>query len=229
MTSKYCIVLAVIGISLAALCAGAATAHEAHRKADSVNLEAAAAEQPPETIEPAGVEPAAPAGVDSTHQAHSPADADAPVETVSIIEWLGRLHPMAIHFPIALFIAALVAEFLYAATRSELFRHALRFTLWGAAMSALVAAPLGWIFAATGTTEEGWLLEAHRWAGTAALVLGVVVLWIGERSERKNGRRLLLRISLAFQAILIGSAGFLGGSLLYGFDHLWRGIGCCFR
>jgi uncharacterized membrane protein len=227
MTSTNIIVLALIGTSLAALCAGAATAHEAHRKGDSAKLEATAIDQPAEVVKPAGVDPTAPAGVESTRQAPSPPE--APVTSVSIMELLGRLHPMVIHFPIALFIASLVAEMLYAATRSELFRHALRFALWGAAMSALVAAPLGWMFAATGTTEEGWLLEAHRWAGTAALVLGVVVLWIGEWSERTNGRRLLLRISLVFQAILVGSAGFLGGSLLYGFDHLWRGIGCCFR
>ena len=59
---------------------------------------------------------------------------------------------------------------------------------------------------------------------TAALLLGVAVLWIGERTERRGGSRLLLRASLALQASLIGSAGFLGGSLLYGFDHLWRGV-----
>ncbi len=76
--------------------------------------------------------------------------------------------------------------------------------------------------------QEGWLLEAHRWAGTAASGLGVAVLWIAERTERENGSRLLLRVSLLVQALLIGSVGFLGGSLLYGIDHLWRGIGSCF-
>jgi hypothetical protein len=33
-----------------------------------------------------------------------------------------------------------------------------------------------------------------------------------------------LRVSLAAQALLIGAVAFLGGSLLYGFDHLWRGF-----
>jgi len=129
-----------------------------------------------------------------------------------------------IHFPIALFLDAFAAELFYFTTNQELFRGALRFCLWGAAMSAAVATPLGWMFAASGATEEGWILEAHRWAGTAALFLGLVVLLIVERAERTAGSRGPLRVLLALQALLIGGVGFLGGSLLYGLDHLWRGL-----
>lgn len=218
--------LAVVCTLLFAVGAGAARGHEAHRQAASVTDEATQAERPPQLLEPAREpakkQPPAESDSHSTHQPH--AHAAAPTEPVSVLDWLGRLHPMAIHFPIALFFAALVAEILFIVTREEMFRHALRFSLWGGAMSAAIAAPLGWIFAASGAAEEGWILEAHRWAGTAALCLGVVVLWVGERTERADGSRLLLRISLAVQASLIGGVGFLGGSLLYGFDHLWRGF-----
>jgi uncharacterized membrane protein len=131
---------------------------------------------------------------------------------------------MATHFPIALFLAAFAAELLFIATQQELFRHALRFCLWGAVISAVIAAPLGWMFAASGATEEGWVLETHRWSGTTAACLGVVVLWVTEYTERAGGSRLWLRVSLATQALLIFAVGFLGGSLLYGFDHLWRGF-----
>ncbi len=226
--------LAVVCTLLFAVGAGAARGHEAHRQATSVTDEATQDERPSQplesaaeparepTLELARTEPPAESNSHSTHQPH--AHAAAPTEPVSVLDWLGRLHPMVIHFPIALFFAALVAEILFIVTREEMFRHALRFSLWGGAMSAAIAAPLGWIFAASGAGEEGWILEAHRWAGTAALCLGVVVLWVGERTERADGSRLLLRISLAVQASLIGGVGFLGGSLLYGFDHLWRGF-----
>jgi len=222
MTWKRFSSLALVCTLLLAVGAVAAGGHEAHRKSDSVSAEATEKERVRQPLEAASEEPVAATGSQSTHPPHGPAD--TPPESVSLLSWLGRLHPMVIHFPIALFLVAFVAELLFAATREELFRHALRFSLWGGAISAVIAAPLGWMFAASGATEEGWLLEAHRSAGTAASVLGIAVLWIGERAERANGKRLLLRVSLGLQALLIGSVGFLGGSLLYGIDHLWRGF-----
>jgi uncharacterized membrane protein len=222
MTWKRSTSFLAVGTLLSTIAAGAANGHEAHRQGGAATLEATEREPAPGRVAPATEEPSSKTDSHSTHPPHTPTD--VPPAPLSIFSWLGRLHPMAIHFPIALFLAALVAELLFAATREELFRHALRFSLWGGAMSAIIAAPLGWMFAASGATEEGWLLETHRWAGTAAFFLGAAVLWIGERTERTDGNRLLLRVSLAFQALLIGSVGFLGASLLYGFDHLWKGI-----
>lgn len=143
-----------------------------------------------------------------------------PKEAIALLSWVGRFHPMIVHFPIAYFITALVAEALFAATSRELFRHALRFLLWGGALAAVVAVALGWIFASTGTTEHGWLLDAHQWAGTATSALGLAVLWANERVERRGGSRALLRLSLSAVAALVAATGFLGGSLLYGIDHL---------
>jgi uncharacterized membrane protein len=167
----------------------------------------------------------APAGDESPARGISeapvvPKSVESPEKSASVLSWIGRFHPMVVHFPIALFISALVAEILFATTRRELFRHALRFLLWGGALGAAVAVALGWIFAATGSTEHGWLLDVHRWAGTAASVVGLVVLSVNERIERGMGTRAGLRVSLAAIAVLVGAAGFLGGSLLYGIDHL---------
>ena len=156
-----------------------------------------------------------------------PLDAESPASSwVRLVPTLlGRLHPMLIHFPIALFLSAFVAEIFYLTTRSELFRHTARFCVWGGFLGALAAVPMGWLFAATGETETGWLLEAHRWAGTSVLVLGSLVLWAGERNEAGTGARPVFQALLTLQAMLVAGTGFLGGSLLYGIDHLWRGIG----
>lgn len=231
MTSMRSSILAVAGTLLVALGAVAASGHEAHRKGDSVTPQTIEAEQPTPLTpltplsEAAGVEPIAAVDSGSSQHLHALyAASDPAIERVSVLSWLGRLHPTATHFPIALFLAALAAELLFIATQHQLFRHALRFCLFGAAISAVIAAPLGWMFAASGATEENWILEAHRWSGAAAACLGVVVLWVVERTERTDGRRLSLRVSLVIQALLIGSVGFLGGSLLYGFDHFWRGL-----
>lgn len=226
MTWMRCSFFAVVCTLLFALGAGTASGHEAHRKAAPATVEATEVEPATQPAEPPAEEQVATPESASSHQHHAAADAppEPEPEAVSILDWLGRLHPLVIHFPIALFLAALVAELLFASSRLELFRNALRFCLWGAAMSAAVVAPLGWMFAASGATEEGWILEAHRWTGTAASFLGLAVLWIVERAERADGSRVGLRVLLALQALLIGGVGFLGGSLLYGLDHLWRGF-----
>ena len=208
-----------------------AIAREAHQNAKAEKIEVLADEHDLHAEE-ADVEhgriedlvetPSASSHSHSDHESNESADAHS--ESVSLMDWLGRFHPMVIHFPIALFLAAFAAETMFALTGNELFRSALRFTVWGGALSATLAAPLGWMFAAAGGTEEGWILETHRWTGIAAVALGLTILWILERTERQGGSRLLLRVALAIQASLIGTVGFLGGSLIYGFDHLWRGL-----
>jgi len=230
MTWMRCSFFAVVCTLLFAVGAGAASGHEAHRKAAPATVEASEVEPATQPAAPPAEEQVATTESASSHQPHAAVDAppeperEPEPEAVSVLDWLGRLHPTVIHFPIALFLAALVAELLFASTRLELFRNALRFCLWGAAMSAALAAPLGWMFAASGATEEGWILEAHRWSGIAASLIGLAVLWIVERAERAEGSRVVLRVLLALQALLIGGVGFLGGSLLYGLDHFWRGL-----
>lgn len=182
--------------------------HKAHEKKP---VPTSVAEAPAEESSPTQGASAAPANAIAEEEVERP---------TTVLSWIGRLHPMVVHFPIALFISALVAEILFAATRQALFRHALRFLLWGGALSAAIAAALGWIFAATEPTDHGWLLDAHRWVGTAATALGFVVLSVNERVEWVGGTRAVLRVSLATIALLIGVTGFLGGSLLYGIDHL---------
>jgi len=167
----------------------------------------------------------APVGVPSVAHEHpvvqgvSTAD-EASKEPTTLLSWIGRLHPLVVHFPIAFFISTIVAEILFVATRRDLFRHALRFILWGGALSAIVAVALGWAFAATGPTDHGRLLEAHRWSGTASAVFGLAVLAVNEWIERVAGSRALLRLCLVAMAVLTGTTGFLGASLLYGIDHL---------
>lgn len=207
-SNLYPLVPLIVAIAVVVLLGQPAYAHEEHKK------------KPPPT-------PAAESSASHLSHAHEHPDIaiaedreNLPREPTTFLSWIGRFHPMVVHFPIALLITALAAEIFFAATNRELFRHALRFILWGGVLTAITAAPLGWIFAATGPTEHGWLLEAHRWVGTSAATLGLVVFGINERTERVRGSRTLLRLSLLVASLLIGATGFLGGSLLYGIDYL---------
>jgi uncharacterized membrane protein len=131
---------------------------------------------------------------------------------------------MLTHFPIALITAAAIAELLYIRRGSDLFEHAVRFSVWLGAGGALVAALLGWFFAGFQVFDDEWIMTAHRWAGTATALVAAALLVLCERANSGSGSRNTFRAALFAAAGLVGATGFLGGSLLYGLDHLaWQG------
>lgn len=195
---KPCLAVALL---LVMASEGAALAHEAHHDHE------AEAER---AVQEAGAAAVA-------HRGAQGSDA----EPASLFLWPGRLHPMLVHFPVALFAAAALAELLFARTGHDPFHHVVRFCVWLAALGAALAVPTGWLFARAGASEPGWILETHRWTGVGSLTLSVVVVWLVERAERGAGRT-ALRVALVVQLALVAVTGFLGGSLLYGIDHLWR-------
>lgn len=133
--------------------------------------------------------------------------------------WLGKFHPVATHFPIALLSVAALAELLLLRRPSELFEHAVRFSVWGGAVGALIAAPLGWFFAGFHIFDDSWVMTAHRWVGTGTALWALLVLMLCERTYRNGAKRRPFRLALLLGAALVGATGFLGGSLIYGLDH----------
>ena len=143
-----------------------------------------------------------------------------------LVRWLGRFHPMIVHFPIALLLMATVAEMFLIFTGTGRFAFAVRFCLWGGALGAIVAAPLGWANALSvegdyiGFTAK--LLLFHRWTGVATAIIATVALIACERSFRANGEswKRRYRVALFLSAILVGVAGHLGAALIYGWEYL---------
>jgi plastocyanin len=138
-----------------------------------------------------------------------------------IIRWLGKFHPAAANFPIALLVAAAVGEVLLAATGRPAFDAASRFCLWFGALAAVLTGTLGWFLGGFRTADPSWVLTTHRWLGTSTDVLAVVTLLVGEAS-RRPGRQRARRwfgVLLVVVALMVLAAGFFGGALLYGIRH----------
>jgi plastocyanin len=137
------------------------------------------------------------------------------------IRWLGKFHPAAANFPIALLVAAAVAEVLLAATGRPAFDAASRFCLWFGALAAVLTGTLGWFLAGFRTEDSSWVLTTHRWLGTSTDVLAVVALLLREAS-RRPGRQRARRwfgMLLIVVALMVLAAGFFGGALVYGIRH----------
>lgn len=153
-----------------------------------------------------------------SHDAHHTMGAGFP----KFIAWLGKFHPAAVNFPIALILAAALAELLYMKGKRPFFDHACRFCVTFGVIAALVAAVLGWFFAGLDLSRDKWILSIHRWFGTATAVWLILTLILSE-SCRKEGAsprsRHWFRLSLFLGAALVMTTGFFGGSLLYGIKH----------
>lgn len=157
------------------------------------------------------------------HSAHGPNEALLRTGFGRFLVWLGKFHPAAVHFPIALLLAAAAAEILSMRYRPEFFQNAARFSLWGGALGALGAASLGWLYGGFRLIDEESLMIVHRWNGTGLTGVALLTLWLNERRIRRNvSQRGGYRTALFVTAVLVGLNGFLGGLMVYGPEqHQW--------
>ena len=132
------------------------------------------------------------------------------------IGFLKKLHPATIHFPIALFLMAALAELFVMAGRGVGVEPAVRVLIYGGAAGGVVAALFGWIH--TGLWFGGdTVMQLHRWNGMLIAVLGLALAAVVRRPLEN---RTLLRTGLFAMAALILLQGFLGGELAHGPAHL---------
>lgn len=133
--------------------------------------------------------------------------------------FIGRLHPLLIHFPIALVLAAAAAEAM-AIVANERWHTVAVGQVRAAAVFAVVAAIAGWRMATASGMETSTVLEWHRWVGTmgaAATVAAALATTCGDGRSRVLS---IYRVVLFAAAALVGAAGHLGGVLVWGADFL---------
>jgi mono/diheme cytochrome c family protein/uncharacterized membrane protein len=135
-----------------------------------------------------------------------------------VLRWIGRLHVMLIHFPIALLMAAAVGELWSVWRDSQALRTAVRFCVLLGAGAGVGAVTLGWLHADVGGYGAGspQILAQHRWLGTAAGLWAVGVALLSEVESRRGRRSRLFRLLLCAGALLAGAAAHLGGTLVHG-------------
>jgi uncharacterized membrane protein/mono/diheme cytochrome c family protein len=136
---------------------------------------------------------------------------------VRLVKWMGRFHPVAVHFPIGLLLAAFLAEILGILSGRSWFFGAARYCIAVGALGALAAASLGWATAGWPDADTS-LLAAHRSLGTATAIWAVLVFALSEWSHRAETRQRvrLRRFVLFVGAVLVAITGHFGGMVVYG-------------
>lgn len=134
-----------------------------------------------------------------------------------LMDWLGRLHVTAIHFPIAMVLGALAVEIYGAARKTERYQQAARAMLVVGAIGAGVAMILGWLAGGFFISDRNQILTIHRWLGTAIAIVAAVLAYLAVRQRTKpETSRTVYWTVLGGLAVAISIQGFLGGTFMHG-------------
>ncbi|WP_339914520.1 DUF2231 domain-containing protein [uncultured Brevundimonas sp.] len=140
-----------------------------------------------------------------------------------LYSWLGRWHPAVVHFPIALFLVTGILEAVALLGRRAWLTDGTRVLIGLAAVSALVAAGLGWLAMGLPGPTADLTHTLHRWIGTAIALLGLATWWAKERSFRPGAGQAARRLYAALLATIVTAVlvnAYLGGMLTHGANHL---------
>jgi len=135
--------------------------------------------------------------------------------------FLGRLHPLLIHFPIALVIAAALAESAAMVSANERWRTVAVGNVRAGAVFAVLATVLGWWFAQAPEMEMSPLLEWHRWLGITTAALAIAAALATAAVHRRSALGMgIYRIALFAAGMLVAVTGHVGGLLVWGANFL---------
>ena len=151
-------------------------------------------------------------------------DHGAPSGLGRAIRFIGKFHPVVVHFPIALILVAALAEVIWMLTGRVPFSIVAHYGIRLGAVSVVVAVLLGWA-AGSAAHYPGDLANAlffHRWLGVSTGVVTVLAGIFSLLAQRENSgkqRTLAYRTLLFLSAGLVGATGHMGAVLIYGYEH----------
>jgi len=203
---RFILLLLLIAAGAGVSLSTPATAHENHQEANAQGAQSTQARLPPSAMQAQMEEHA------EAMEAEQPKSFPA-----RLISWFGRMHPFAVHFPIALFPVAFVALIL-ARKRGETV-ELIRALIVVAGAGAVAAAALGWLNGGLTLNDTETVLMLHRWLGTAlGLIGGAVAWWAWRRRASVRSGRMVAALGITVALLLV--QGFLGASVTHGMEHM---------
>jgi len=145
--------------------------------------------------------------------------------------WLrlvGRLHPLLVHFPIGLVLAAAAVEGWRWWRRDRGLSEFTSVAMLLAALSAIGAVATGWINAWQEGQDASSTLDLHGWLGTAMAAVLVAAAWktrrLDEPPATAQARVAPARMLTMVSALGVGLAGHFGGELVRGEGYVEKAL-----
>ncbi len=153
---------------------------------------------------------------------HGPHEEPQSDRGAGVRRWVGKLHPSIVHFPIALLLAAALAEVLVLLGARGL-QPTVRFCVVLGFLGAAAAASIGWLAGEFALQTKEPQLSWHRWLGVSTAVLALLLLLASEVRARREGPSpwtARTRWLLLLTAVVVSVTGHFGGILTHGADYL---------
>jgi uncharacterized membrane protein len=139
-------------------------------------------------------------------------------ERAHLMQFFGRLHPLAVHLPVALLILVPLLELTGRTKRFSYLLTASSFVLGVATIGSIVAAALGWCLARSGG-YAGPLVTQHMWTALVAAA-GTWLCWrLRTQSDAVDGTK-TYAVTLVATVLAVSVAGYRGGQVSQGENHL---------
>src|SRR5882724_9139755 len=127
------------------------------------------------------------------------------------MSYIGKFHPLFVHFPIALVLAAAAAELVVIATPLKAWRTVAVANIRAGAAMGVVTAITGWLFASSQLVDASPSLEWHRWVGIAAAAGAIGAALLSSHLHVASRRSAFVyRFTLFVTAFLVAITGHLG-------------------
>lgn len=137
----------------------------------------------------------------------------------TVIDFLGRLHPLVVHLPIGILCLAVV--FVFASRgRYQMPQAVVEFTFLLGGLAAIVAVVSGLVLT-RGDEYDVNSISWHKWMGITLSVAAVITWWI---VREHSANRVVVKVSVVGTLILVAITGHLGGSITHGEHYLLEPI-----
>jgi mono/diheme cytochrome c family protein/uncharacterized membrane protein len=138
---------------------------------------------------------------------------------LSILEFIGRFHPLLVHLPIGVLLLALLLQWLSQKEKYAM-PHGLVKIIWSIGIvSALLSCVTGFLLYLNGPHDEE-VVAWHMWMGIG---VAAVSLLIGAKVFSRQFD-VIYKVACVLLLLLITATGHLGGSLTHGEDYLFAGF-----
>ena len=133
---------------------------------------------------------------------------------LGVLTFMGRLHPMIVHFPIGLIYGALLFEFVAWKSNASKFFAGTKMLVFTGAFTSILSVVLGLILSRTDSYGSN-VLSLHQWIGIATMVLAIITAYCYQKGSRKAQYGMLLATVMG-----VTVAGHYGAELTHGEDYL---------
>ena len=138
----------------------------------------------------------------------------------AVTKFLGMLHPAVVHFPIALLVASALFEGIQVWRRKAALSPATPILVAVAALGAVASSVFGLLLKVT-EGAEGAAVALHGWVALGATVMALVAAVLVAAGGSRPWAPRCVRGALGAGTALVLGAGYLGGDLVFGPNHLF--------